>query len=767
MKRKNLAGLAALALSASALAVPLAASPAPATATPNDPSPVVLAKDAASSWVASHEGRIKKDVDDALVRAGTYRGGHGTVAVAYERTHRGLPVFGGDFVVLTDDAGNVVDSSVAQTKQIQVSSLKPGIGASAAAEAAGSRFDRVTDTGAAEKVVYALGTPRLAWKVPVSGTQGGERAGEDVYVDARTGQVVDYTVTLAHGTGDGFHNGPDPLSFRTTGSGSSYSMTDPSVPGLTCGQANYQTRSIPVLTGTDDVWGQGNTTIESGCVDAMYSVQQTDAMLKSWLGRNSFKGDGTSWPIHVGMSDANAFYCNGQADCSGRNEVQFGKNAAGNWVSSLDVAGHEMGHGVDDYTPSGISRRGTQEFVGDVIGTLAEHYDNQPAPFDTPDYLIGEEANIAGSGEIRNMTNPAAEGHPVCYTTAIDTTQVHAAAGPGDHWFYLLSNGGTSRCDSTSVSGIGIQKAGKIFYNAMLLKTTASGYRAYRTWTLQAAKTLYPSSCVEFNAVKSAWEAINVTAQTGEPTCTGGGTGDVSVTNPGSKTGTVGSAVSNVTLAASGGTSPYTWTATGLPNGLSVSTAGVISGTPSAAGTFNVTVTARDSASTPKTGSASFTWTITGGGGGSQLLANPSFESGATSWAGTAGPITNNSGKPARTGSWKLWLGGNGSTSTETITQNVTVPSTATAAALSYWIRTDTAESGSTVYDQMRVQVVVDGVTTTLKTFTNVGTNATYTNFSHSLLAYKGKQVTVKFLMNEDSSLQTSFVVDDTAVNVS
>ena len=59
-----------------------------------------------------------------------------------------------------------------------------------------------------------------------------------------------------------------------------------------------------------------------------------------------------------------------------------------------------------------------------------------------------------------------------------------------------------------------------------------------------------------------------------------------------------------------------------------------------------------------------------------------------------AGPITNNTGRPARTGSWKAWLGGNGSTSTENISQQVTIPATATAASLSYWIRTDTAESG-------------------------------------------------------------------------
>jgi hypothetical protein len=152
---------------------------------------------------------------------------------------------------------------------------------------------------------------------------------------------------------------------------------------------------------------------------------------------------------------------------------------------------------------------------------------------------------------------------------------------------------------------------------------------------------------------------------------------------------------------------------------------------------------------------------------GGNLLLNPGFESGAVNWTGTSGPITNNTGRPARTGSWKLWLGGNGSSGTETVNQTVTIPSTATAATLSYWIRTDTAESGSTAYDTMRVQVVDGSTATTLRSFSNVGTNATYTQYSHSLTAYKGKTVTIRFTMTEDSSLQTSFVVDDTALNVS
>ncbi|WP_353953696.1 M28 family peptidase [Knoellia sp. S7-12] len=152
---------------------------------------------------------------------------------------------------------------------------------------------------------------------------------------------------------------------------------------------------------------------------------------------------------------------------------------------------------------------------------------------------------------------------------------------------------------------------------------------------------------------------------------------------------------------------------------------------------------------------------------GGNLLKNPGFESGAVSWTGTSGPITNSTSRPARTGSWKAWLGGNGATSTETVQQSVAIPSTVTAATLSFWLRTDTAESGSTVYDTVKVQVVDGSMTTTLATYSNVGANATYAQKSFNLTSYKGKTVTVKYVMSEDSSLQTSFVVDDTALTTS
>ncbi|MDE9365916.1 trypsin-like peptidase domain-containing protein [Luteipulveratus sp. YIM 133132] len=149
---------------------------------------------------------------------------------------------------------------------------------------------------------------------------------------------------------------------------------------------------------------------------------------------------------------------------------------------------------------------------------------------------------------------------------------------------------------------------------------------------------------------------------------------------------------------------------------------------------------------------------------GSNLLTNPGFESGQTGWTGTSGAITSSTSRPAHSGTWKLWLGGNGSTSTENESQTVSIPATAAAPKLSYWIRTDTAETGSTAYDTMKVQVVSGTTTSTLATYSNVGTSSTYAQKTFDLSAYKGKSITLKFLMNEDSSLQTSFVVDDTAV---
>jgi aminopeptidase S len=150
---------------------------------------------------------------------------------------------------------------------------------------------------------------------------------------------------------------------------------------------------------------------------------------------------------------------------------------------------------------------------------------------------------------------------------------------------------------------------------------------------------------------------------------------------------------------------------------------------------------------------------------GDNLLLNPGFESGATNWTGTTGVITNSTSKAAHTGSYKAWLQGNGRSSTENIGQSVAIPASATAAGLSLWIRIDTAETTtSTVYDTVKVQIVDGTTTTTLATYSNLNKSTSYVQKTLDVLAYKGKTVTVKFLGVEDSSLQTSFVIDDVAL---
>jgi O-glycosyl hydrolase len=110
-----------------------------------------------------------------------------------------------------------------------------------------------------------------------------------------------------------------------------------------------------------------------------------------------------------------------------------------------------------------------------------------------------------------------------------------------------------------------------------------------------------------------------------------GGGNTVTLTNPGNQTGTVGTAASLQIHATDSGTGQtLSYSATGLPAGLSIgSSTGLIGGTPQAAGSSTVTVTATDG--TGASGSATFTWTVTGGSGGGTCAVSYSTQS---QWAG-------------------------------------------------------------------------------------------------------------------------------------
>jgi Zn-dependent metalloprotease len=273
-----------------------------------------------------------------------------------------------------------------------------------------------------------------------------------------------------------------------------------------------------VLTGTDDVWGNGNgTAIETGCVDALFAVQREWDMFASWFGRNGINGSGRGFPLRVGLNDLNAFW-NGSS-------VAIGHNQANQFISSFDVVGHEFGHALDSNTPGGASANGVSEATGDIMGTSLEFFANNAN--DPPDFSIGEEVNLVGNGPIRQMFNPSLVGDPSCYSSAIPNMETHDAAGPLDHWFTLVSKGSAASggqpvsptCNGSTVTGIGTQAAARIFYNAMLTKTSRMTYLRYRTATLNAAKNLTPGNCTNFNTVLAAWNAISVPAQAADPTC--------------------------------------------------------------------------------------------------------------------------------------------------------------------------------------------------------------------------------------------------------
>lgn len=156
--------------------------------------------------------------------------------------------------------------------------------------------------------------------------------------------------------------------------------------------------------------------------------------------------------------------------------------------------------------------------------------------------------------------------------------------------------------------------------------------------------------------------------------------------------------------------------------------------------------------------------------GTSQLLGNPGFETGtAAPWSASTAVISNGSAEPPRSGSRDAWLDGYGYAHTDTLAQTITLPAGCASYQFSFWLHIDTSETTTTTkYDTLTVQVLNSSGTVlgTLATYSNLDRNTGYAQKSFSLAGYAGQAITLKFTGTEDASLQTSFVIDDTAVNV-
>ena len=788
---------ASLVAAASLLAVGVQTVPAAAGPASPHPSPLrtggleaKLSPAQRTALIKSASGKAEATADslglgakEKLVVKDVVKDNDGTLHTRYERTYDGVPVLGGDLVVHTPPAslaaGTVSTTFNNNRRTVSVKSTTATF-SKAAAQTKALRTAKALKAEnpaaqSARKVIWAgSGTPKLAWETVVSGFQDdGTPSKLHVITDATTGAELSRYEGVETGTGNSQYSGTVPLS--TTLSGSTYQLYDTTRGGHKTYSLNNGTSGTGTLmTDADDTWGTGSgSNTQTAGVDAHYGAQETWDFYKNTFGRSGIKNDGVAAysRVHYSSSYVNAFW---DDDCFC---MTYGDGSGGTHaLTSLDVAGHEMSHGVTSNT-AGLNYTGESgglnEATSDIFGTGVEFYANNST--DVGDYLIGEKIDINGDGTpLRYMDKPSKDGSSAdSWYSGVGNLDVHYSSGPANHMFYLLSEGSGTKTingvtytsttsDGVAVAGIGRAAALQIWYKALTTYMTSStNYAGARTAALNAAAALYGTSSTQYAGVGNAFAGINVGSHITVPS-----TG-VTVTNPGSQTSTVGTAVSLQISASSTNSGSLSYAASGLPAGLSISSStGAITGTPTTAGTSSTTVTVTDS--TGATGTASFTWTVNTAGGGSctstQLLGNQGFESGNTTWTASSGVITNASGEAARTGSYKAWLDGYGSTHTDTLSQSVTVPSGCTGTTFTFYLHIDTAETTtSTQYDKL----TVTAGSTTLATYSNLNAASGYVQKSFSLSAFAGQTVTLKFTGVEDSSLQTSFVIDDTAVTTS
>ncbi|MFC9117305.1 M4 family metallopeptidase [Streptomyces sp. NPDC102359] len=469
----------------------------------------------------------------------------GTVHVRYERTYDGLPVLGGDLVVQGDHAGeadSVVKATRAAVKPATTTAKVPAakaeqqaLSAAKAEQAEGADVDR-----APRKVIWAAdGRPVVAYETVVGGLQHDGTPQElHVVTDATTGEKLFEWQAVQNGTGHTVYSGT--VDLTTTQSGSTYNLTD----GARGGHKTYNLNRGSSGTGTlfsgpDDVWGNGSpSNAESAAADAHYGAALTWDYYKNVHGRSGIRGDGVGAysRVHYGNNYVNAFW---QDSCFC---MTYGDGSGNvNPLTAIDVAGHEMTHGLTSVTArlvySGESG-GLNEATSDIFGSAVEFGANNSE--DVGDYLIGEEIDINGDGTpLRYMDKPSKDGASKdSWYSGIGSVDVHYSSGPANHFFYLLSEGSGTKTingvtynsptsDGLPVTGIGRAKAEKIWFRALTTKfTSTTNYAGARTGTLAATGELYGTDSAEYKAVQDAWAGVNVGARSG-----GGGGGGTTFEN--------------------------------------------------------------------------------------------------------------------------------------------------------------------------------------------------------------------------------------------
>ncbi|MFV8188716.1 M4 family metallopeptidase [Streptomyces sp. AF1B] len=485
---------------------------------------------------------------EKLIARDVVKDADGTLHTRYERTYDGLPVLGGDLIVDTAKSGATTHVIKATNAAIKVSDVTPDITRAAAEKQAVQRAKTLGSTrtaaDSARKVIWAAsGKPVLAYETVIGGLQDDGTPNQlHVITDAATGKkLFEYQgVETATGTGNTQYSGT--VSLTTTQSGSTYTLNDGDRGGHKTYNLNHGTSGTGTLfSQTSNTWGNGTTSnAATAGADAHYGAQETWDFYKATFGRTGIKNNGVGAysRVHYGNSYVNAFwddscFCMTYGDGSGNQDP----------LTALDVAGHEMSHGVTSNT-AGLNYTGESgglnEATSDIFGTGVEFYANNAS--DKGDYLIGEKIDINGDGSpLRYMDQPSKDGASKDnWYSGLGGLDVHYSSGPANHFFYLLSEGSGAKvingvsynsptADGLPVTGIGRDKALQIWYRALTTKfTSTTNYASARTGTLAAAGELYGTTSTEYKAVQDAWAGIAVGSRSG-----GGGGGGTSFENTG------------------------------------------------------------------------------------------------------------------------------------------------------------------------------------------------------------------------------------------
>ncbi len=636
------------------------------------------ARDQARAALAAHPAALRTSPEDSFAaRGATVHDMDGSAHVRFDRSYRGLPVLGGDVVVHLAEDGSYDGSSLTLQRPLRLDPVARVSRADAIATATRA-FEGTVSSTEARRVVDAIGSrPAAAWEVTLTGVRPDQTPSVlHVVVDSTTGEVRRSADEVRTGTGNSKYSGT--VSIATSGSTGAYKLSDPTRGGNNTTDLGGATAGNGTLfSDADDVWGNGSTSDRATAgVDAHFGSQVTFDYYKNVLGRNGIfnNGAGVRSRVHYGNAYSNAFWDGSQ--------MTYG-DGAGNTrpLTSIDIAGHEMSHGVTENTAnltySGESG-GLNEATSDIFGTAVEFYANNAS--DLGDYLIGEKVDINGNGTpLRYMDKPSRDGaSPDCWSSGVGGLDVHYSSGPANHVFYLMAEGSGAKtingvsynsptCNASTVTGIGRDAAAKIWYRALSVYMTSSD---------QLLGRAYRSGQGGHRPVRRQQQPVRRRRQ-------------------------------------------------------------------------RVQRDQRRRDDLRHHAAAA---------GGNKIL-NPGFESGVTSWTQTTGVITSDPTR-ARSGSWLGWLDGYGTTHTDTLSQAVAIPA-ASSATLSLWLKVTTSESGTTPYDTLKVQVVNGTTTTTLATYSNANASSGYVQRTFSLSAYVGKTVTIKLVGAEDSTLATSFFVDD------